>query len=53
MLGYFIKTIGEDIEPIIETMKHEISVKYADRIESNIANLIKGFNSSDDEMRNG
>jgi len=45
MLGIFIKTIGEDIEPIIETMKHEISSKYTDRIEGNIVNLKKGFTS--------
>jgi len=45
MLGIFIKTIQEDIEPIIETMKHEISSKYADRIEQNVINLMKGFNS--------
>jgi Pyruvate/2-oxoacid:ferredoxin oxidoreductase gamma subunit len=45
MLGIFIKTIGEDIEPIIETMKREISSKYTDRIEVNTLNLIKGFNS--------
>ena len=43
MLGIFIKTIGEDIELIIETMKHEISAKYTDRIEGNIVNLKKGF----------
>ena len=45
MLGIFIKTIGEDIEPIIETMRHEISAKYTDRIEANITNIMKGFNS--------
>ena len=45
MLGIFIKTIGEDIEPIIETMKKEISSKYTDRIEGNIMNLKKGFTS--------
>lgn len=45
MLGIFIKTIQEDIEPIIETMKHEISSKYADRIQTNIDNLMKGYNS--------
>ena len=44
MLGIFIKTIGEDIESIIETMKHEISSKHSDRIEANIFNLRKGFN---------
>lgn len=43
MLGIFIKTIGEDIEDIIETMKHEISSKYADRIEANITNIMKGY----------
>ena len=45
MLGIFIKTIGEDIEPIIDTMKQEISSKYTDRIQVNIDNLMKGFNS--------
>ncbi len=45
MLGIFIKTIGEDIESIIETMKHMISDKYKDRIEANIINLKKGYNS--------
>ncbi len=45
MLGIFIKTIGEDIEPIIETMSHMISDKYKDRLETNIINLRKGFNS--------
>lgn len=45
MLGIFIKTIGEDINPIIETMKHEISSKYSDRVESNVANLMKGYSS--------
>ncbi len=45
MLGIFIKTTGVDIEPIIETMKHEISTKYVDRLEGNIANLKKGFAS--------
>lgn len=44
MLGMFIRAIQEDIEPIIETMKHEISSKYADRIQANIDNLMKGFN---------
>jgi len=43
MLGIFIKTIGEDIEPIIETMRHEISAKYTDRIDTNIFNLRKGY----------
>ena len=43
MLGIFIKTIGENIDPIIETMKHEISAKYTDRIEENIRNLRRGF----------
>ncbi len=43
MLGLFIKTIDKNIEPIIETMKHEISFKYADRIEENITNIRKGF----------
>lgn len=46
MLGRFIKIIGEYIEPIIETMKHEISSKYADRIQANIDNLMKGYNST-------
>ena len=45
MLGIFIKTIGEDIDPIIATMKREISSKYIDRIEVNEANIRKGFNS--------
>jgi len=43
MLGIFIKTIGEDIEPIIETMRHEISAKYTDRIDANIFNIRKGY----------
>ena len=46
MLGIFIKTIGEDIEPIIETMRRAVSSKYAERIEANIANMMKGFNST-------
>lgn len=45
MLGIFIKTIGEELEPIVETMKEMISSKYLDRLETNIANLRKGFNS--------
>jgi len=45
MLGIFIKTIGEDIESIIETMKEMISSKYMDRLETNITNLRKGYNS--------
>ena len=45
MLGIFIKTIGNDIEPIIETMKREISSKYIDRIKANIDNLRKGYNT--------
>ena len=45
MLGIFIKTIGEDIEPIIETMKASISSKYADKIQANIDNIIKGYNA--------
>lgn len=45
MLGIFIKTIGEELEPIIETMKEMISSKYSDRLETNITNLRKGFNS--------
>ncbi len=45
MLGIFIKIIGEDIESIIETMKHAISSKYIDRIKLNEENLRKGFNT--------
>lgn len=45
MLGIFIKTIGEELDPIIETMKEMISSKYLDRLETNIVNLKKGFNS--------
>lgn len=44
MLGIFMKTIGEDIEPVIETMREAISSKYADRLQTNIDNLMKGFN---------
>jgi len=43
MLGLFIKTIGGDLEPFIETMKAEISAKYADRLETNIVNLRRGY----------
>lgn len=43
MLGVFMKEIGGDIKPIIETMKQEISAKYADRLEGNIKNLERGF----------
>lgn len=43
MLGVFMKEIGGDINPIIETMKQEISAKYIDRLEGNIKNLEKGF----------
>jgi len=43
MLGLFIKTIGGDLEPFIETMKGEISAKYADRLEANIVNLRRGY----------
>jgi len=45
MLGIFIKTINEDIESVIETMRHSVSSKYAERIEANIANIMRGFNS--------
>ncbi len=45
MLGIFIKIIGEDIESIIETMKHAISSKYIDRIKLNEENLRKGYNT--------
>jgi len=47
MLGIFIKIIGEDIEDIILTMRKEISSKYADRIQANINNLMKGYSSND------
>jgi len=45
MLGIFTKTINENIESVIETMKKEISVKYIDRLNKNIENLNKGYNS--------
>ncbi len=43
MLGIFIKAVNVDIECIIDTMRHEISAKYADRLEGNIVNLKKGY----------
>jgi len=46
MLGKVIKkTEIVDLESVIETMKKEISVKYIDRLNKNIENLNKGYNS--------
>lgn len=43
MLGIFMKVINVPIEPMIETMKVEISAKYADRLGGNIEKLKRGF----------
>lgn len=46
MLGIFLKAIGEKLEPVIDTMKSEISAKYAGRLEGNIEKLKRGYENS-------